>query len=157
MGFSNSKILINNRNKEGNKNKVITHGILCNKITNEIIYEGELVDGKCEGKGKYIFETGDYYIGEFKNGLREGKGFQYYKNKNYQYEGMWKDDKRNGHGKYYYENGDYFIGFWKDNKKVGKGELYDKNGEINIGGDVDHINTEEEKNYSINFKDLVTK
>ena len=156
MGFSNSKILKNNINNEENKNKTSIYGKLYNKTTNEIIYEGDLIDGKCGGKGKFIFESGDYFLGGFKNGLREGKGIQYYKNKKYQYEGMWKEDKRNGSGKYYYENGDYFIGFWKDNQKIGKGELYDKNKEIKVVGEVGHIITEE-KNYHINLNDLIFK
>ena len=152
MGFSSSK-----NSKEKNRNKKMNvKGILYNKINNEIIYEGELIDGKCDGKGKYIFETGDYYVGLFKNGLREGKGIQYYKNNKIQYEGMWKEDKRNGSGKYYYENEDYFIGFWKNNEKVGKGELYDKNGELIKLGDVTDIITEE-KNYNINIDDLIFK
>ena len=36
-------------------------------------YEGEMVDGKREGKGKFYFITGDYYEGDFKNNCKEGK------------------------------------------------------------------------------------
>ena len=151
MGFSISKT----QNNEEKKIKI--YGILYNKYTNEIIYEGELIDGKCDGNGKYIFDTGDFYVGEFKNGLREGNGTLYYKNKKMQYKGKWKNDKRNGSGRYYYENGEYFIGFWKDNIKVGKGELFNKNGITLFGGDVIYINTEDEKNYSIDLTNLILK
>ena len=157
MGFSSSKNSKINKIREENKaTKVCIKGILYDKKTNKIIYEGDLVDGKCEGKGKYIFENGDYYIGNFSNGVREGLGNQYYKNNELQYEGKWKSDMRNGHGLYYYENGDYFIGFWRDNKKFGKGELYDKNGQIIKEGDVCDINTEE-SNMSINLNNLILK
>ena len=37
-------------------------------------YEGEYFSGKFEGKGKYVYDDGEYYIGEWKNGLRNGKG-----------------------------------------------------------------------------------
>ena len=37
-------------------------------------YEGEMVDGKREGKGKFYFITGDYYEGDFKNNCKEGRG-----------------------------------------------------------------------------------
>ena len=157
MGFISSKNSIKNKVKEENTTKKVpVKGVLLDKKTNKIIYEGDLINGICDGKGKYIFENGDYFIGNFSNGLREGQGNQYYENKKLQYEGSWKSDMRNGHGFYYYENGDYFIGFWKDNKKVGKGELYDKNGQIIKAGDVCDINTEE-SNMNINLNNLIMK
>ena len=159
MGFSGSKNIKNEKRTTENKNnnnKFCGKGKLYNKNTDEIVYEGDLINGICEGKGKYIFENGDYYIGQFKNGLRDGLGKQYYKNKQLQYDGMWKCDMRNEHGIYYYENGDYFIGFWKDNQKVGKGELYNKNREIIKQGDVGDMNNQE-KNISIVLDDLILK
>ena len=32
-----------------------------------IMYAGYFIDDNLEGKGKYIYENGEYYIGEFKN------------------------------------------------------------------------------------------
>ena len=43
------------------------------------------INDKFEGKGKYIFEDGDYYIGEWKNGSKHGKGIIYYKSGNILY------------------------------------------------------------------------
>ena len=43
-----------------------------------IRYEGDYVNGKREGNGKYIFEDGTYYIGEWKNGLFNEKRKEYY-------------------------------------------------------------------------------
>ena len=157
MGFSSSKNYKANERKEEIINKKFCgKGKLYNKNTNEPVYDGDLINGKCEGKGKYIFENGDYYIGQFKNGLRDGLGKQYYKNKILQYDGMWKSDMRNGHGVYYYENGNYFVGFWKNNEKVVNGELYNKNGEIINEGDECQINNKE-KNFQINLDDLILK
>ena len=42
------------------------------------MYEGEYINDKREGNGKYISENGEYYIGEWKNGLFHGKGREYY-------------------------------------------------------------------------------
>jgi len=42
------------------------------------MYEGDFINGEIEGNGKYIFENGNYYIGQFKNDLRNGKGILYY-------------------------------------------------------------------------------
>ena len=38
-----------------------------------IKYDGEFVNDGYEGKGKYIWESGNYYIGEFKNDLKQEK------------------------------------------------------------------------------------
>ena len=32
-----------------------------------IIYEGDWVNDEREGKGKYIWENGEYYVGQYKN------------------------------------------------------------------------------------------
>jgi hypothetical protein len=55
---------------------------------------------KREGKGKYIYENGDYYVGDFVNGLYHGNGIEYYKNGNIRYEGEFKDNLYDGKGKY---------------------------------------------------------
>ena len=55
-------------------------------------------------------ENGEYYIGEFKNGLSNGKGTQYYSNGKIKYEGDFINHKYEGNGKYIYENGKYYIG-----------------------------------------------
>ena len=46
------------------------------------MYEGDWINGKEEGNGKYYWEDGRYYIGQLKNGLRNGKGIEYYSNGN---------------------------------------------------------------------------
>ena len=48
----------------------------------KITYEGEWVNDKPEGYGKFIYSDGEYYIGEWKNGLRHGKGKTYDSKKN---------------------------------------------------------------------------
>lgn len=73
-------------------------------------YIGNYNNGKKEGIGKYIDEYGNYYIGPFKNDKRNGKGVMYYNNGKILYEGDFIDDKYNGSCKYYFENGDYYIG-----------------------------------------------
>ena len=48
-------------------------GIIYYKNGNEE-YNGDFVDDKFEGNGKYIWESGKYYIGEQKNNKIQGKG-----------------------------------------------------------------------------------
>ena len=47
-----------------------------------IKYEGDFVDDKFEGNGKYIWQSGEYYIGQWKNNLPNEKGFVFYSNGN---------------------------------------------------------------------------
>ena len=47
---------------------------LSNYESLKIKVEGEIKNGKREGYGRYIMNDGNYYIGQFNNGLRQGKG-----------------------------------------------------------------------------------
>jgi uncharacterized protein (TIGR02145 family) len=117
------------------------------------IYEGELVNGIMEGKGKYLFKDGTLYVGDFKNnqlegygkftypsgkiyegevvrGKRQGAGLMFYKNGKTMFDGDWLDDKLDGLGKYYDENGKLICeGEWIDNKLDGKGKIFYENGD----------------------------
>ena len=68
-------------------------------------YEGFTKNNKPEGYGKYIYENGNYYIGQWLNDLRHGKGTLYYKNNTIKYEGDFVKDKYEGYGKYIWEDG----------------------------------------------------
>ena len=83
-----------------------------------------------EGYGKIMFENGEYYIGEFKKGLRNGKGILICKNERLLYFGNFVDNdtKFQGPGTIEYQVFDYYIGEWKDGLTYGKGKLYFKNG-----------------------------
>ena len=75
-----------------------------------------------------IEKDGDYYIGEFKNGLKHGKGKKYDQDQNIIYEGDFVDGKMEGNGKLFYDNGYYYVGGFKDGKRHGDGEEFDPNG-----------------------------
>lgn len=49
-------------------------------LTNER-YEGNFVNGRLEGIGKYFFANGNIYEGEFKNGQFHGNGCIHFANK----------------------------------------------------------------------------
>ena len=78
------------------------------------MYEGDFVNGKFEGYGKCIFKTDYYYVGQWKDGFRHGKGTLYYPNGNIKYEGDFVNDEKEGNGKYIFETGYYYI----DNGKI---------------------------------------
>ena len=80
----------------------------------------------------------EYYIGDIKNGLRQGKGKLYYNNGILKYEGDFINDKFEGYGKYFNENENkwkYYIGEWKNGLKHGKGKIFDKNENLMYEGD----------------------
>ena len=91
-------------------------------------FEGNLIDNKKEGKGKYYYTNGDIYDGEFKNDLKEGNGTLYYANGD-KYTGQFKNDLINGKGTIIYNNGYKFEGNFKDGKKEGKGAFIYHNGD----------------------------
>ncbi len=61
-------------------------------------YQGTFKEGVPQGKGKYVYSDGSYYIGEFKNGLRHGEGTLHVMDKESQTTqpgklGLWKNDE----------------------------------------------------------------
>ena len=102
---------------------------------NIMIYEGDFTYGKLNGNGKCVYENGNYYIGQFLNNLRNGKGTIYYKNNKIKYEGDFIKDVAQGHGKYIWEDGEYYIGQFYNNLRHGKGIEYYENNEIKYDGD----------------------
>ena len=66
-------------------------------VNDELKYDGDFVNDKAEGKGKYIFENGDYYIGQFSNNNKHGEGIAYSKDGTVIYEGSFVDDEPSGY------------------------------------------------------------
>ena len=90
-------------------------------ITNKLIYEGEFVNDKIEGKGKIKFlKSGIEYEGTFINDNIEGYGKFKWINGDI-YEGEVKNNKMHGNGVYYYKNGKVFKGLFK-NGQISKTE-----------------------------------
>jgi len=105
-----------------------------------------LTTGNLDGKGIFIWNNGEKYIGNWKEGNMNGEGVlfdknnklifdgNYYNNKRYgpgkliikdkeYYEGEFFDDKMEGKGAYHYENGDVWEGHFKNNLKNGVGVM----------------------------------
>jgi len=81
----------------------------------------ECLSGNCEnGKGLYLFESGDIYEGDFKNGKRHGKGVYSWKNGK-KYEGRFENGNIEGKGTFTWPSGNKFKGNYKNNKIDGRG------------------------------------
>jgi hypothetical protein len=83
-------------------------------------YEGELVNGVCEGLGVLRFSDGDIYRGTWKNDKREGRGVHLFSNGN-RYEGDYKNGNREGRGVYLWPSGSRYEGDWKNDDREGRG------------------------------------
>ena len=92
-----------------------------------VSYSGNWVNDKPSGMGVFYNEKGECYNGEWKHGMRHGKGRQTYGGRPVDgfggdvYEGDWQDDKRCGRGTLNKANGDIFEGSWLNDKKHGDG------------------------------------
>ncbi|KAK8825401.1 hypothetical protein WA538_003097 [Blastocystis sp. DL] len=106
--------------------KRIYEGAFKGSVENGFVREGK---GRAYAKGGKMVE----YLGEWKNGKRNGVGTEY-RGLIALYIGEWKNGMRNGKGKEMDENGRVvFVGEWKDGK--GKGKEMDANGNVVYEGE----------------------
>lgn len=101
-------------------------------------YIGEWKDGKKEGKGKFMVGKNSYYEGEFLHGEITGKGKRVFPNGSV-YEGEFKLGEFCGNGKYIDKiTNEVYEGGWKDNKRNGEGVLSLPDGTTYSGSFVNH-------------------
>ena len=93
-----------------------------------LLYEGEMKDGKFHGRGTLYFNDGDKYIGQFEKDVFHGQGTIYYTNGNI-YEGQFQDGVQHGNGTEYYANGDKYVGQFEYSNINGIGEYFYANGD----------------------------
>jgi hypothetical protein len=105
----------------------IAPGVREVKFPDGAIYRGGLRGSTLHGKGEYVARTFKY-DGEFKDGLKEGKGVYVWENGN-RYEGPFVKDSPEGEGKYIFANGDIYTGEVKGGALTGRGVYVTKAGD----------------------------
>ena len=106
----------------------------------EILYEdgsryfGMVLDDEPHGSGTMNYAVDDEwkrksYTGEWKNGLRHGKGRLEWAFGDV-YDGDWVDGQMSGKGNYQYADGRRYTGDWKDGKQHGRGIFRDAKGMV---------------------------
>lgn len=100
-------------------------------------YEGDFKDGMRRGRGIMTWKDGAKYDGDWEDGMRHGKGIMTWKTGE-KYEGEFKKDERTGYGTYTWpetEKGYLFkyVGYFKNGEMEGKGTGYYVGGEIETG------------------------
>ena len=104
------------------------------EITNETIYTGYFMNDKKNGKGKMINNiSGDTYEGNFKDDLFDGEGHYIYKISGQEYNGEYKNGLMHGKGLYEWTQGEYYRGNFVNGKKEGYGEMHWADGRTYIG------------------------
>ncbi|MEM9648083.1 MAG: hypothetical protein AAF969_06350 [Bacteroidota bacterium] len=108
-----------------------------NSKGSQMHYVGEVKNGKANGFGVAILNTGSRYVGEWKDNERHGEGSFYWHDGQY-YVGAYKNDKRSGKGTYNWPNGEKFVGLWKDDERTGEGAFFGKKGDVVASGVWEH-------------------
>jgi len=95
-------------------------------------YVGEYKDGKRNGQGTYTYSNGEKYIGHYKDGKRNGQGTYIFPDGS-RYLGQWKDSEKNGQGTFIFANGNKYVGQFKDGKSNGQGTFTFTDGAKYVG------------------------
>jgi hypothetical protein len=96
------------------------------------VYEGEWINGKLNGKAKYVNAKGVKFVGFFKNDKKNGFGKEL--TSSAIYIGEYISNDRQGMGIEVYDSGVSYIGEWKKDIYNGKGVFYKTDGAIRSEG-----------------------
>lgn len=104
------------------------------KKGNQMHYVGQVKNGKANGFGIALLDTGSRYEGQWKDNQRQGEGTFYWPDGEY-YIGEYENDKRSGFGTYYWPNGEKYAGQWKEDKRSGSGQFFGTDGDVIADGE----------------------
>lgn len=90
-------------------------------------YTGETDFGYFDGEGRFAFDSGTTYQGEWNDNEIEGVGILKVPSDG-KYEGEFKDSQKQGEGTYTWSDGTVYSGRWDHDQMDGKGKYTEKNG-----------------------------
>lgn len=117
--------------KENTTNEIIASKTKDNFCTVEYPngrYEGECLNGKGAGQGRFYWNSGDRYEGEWMNEKKQGKGVLSYQSGDL-FDGEFKDDLKHGYGKMRWSSGTRYEGEYQYDKFHGEGVYWTKKGD----------------------------
>ena len=103
-----------------------------------INYKGGYYDGSVnylnnpDGYGTYYWDSGDKYVGYWKNDVRQGKGTMTWATGE-KYYGDYYNDKKHGKGRITWKDGGSYDGDWRDDYMTGKGTMTWADGGVYVG------------------------
>lgn len=104
--------------------KLIEGGVFKKLIFDDkgMVFKGQTTDtDRPNGIGRLELENGDFYEGEFHNGMFHGKG-RLVQSGGKMYEGAWRNNKREGKGMEVWPDGKRYQGKFRNDKKNGYGK-----------------------------------
>ena len=122
-----------------------------------ISYHGFWINNIFNGKGNIIYNIKNdmnitKYNGDFKDGVKDGYGKEYYV-KEYYYVGYFKNDLKEGKGILYKNNNIIFDGLWYNNHPINDETIYKMVDGINT---IEYNNISIDLNINITFNDKIT-
>jgi hypothetical protein len=107
-------------------------------VPNEAVrWTGACLKYKANGRGELQWilngKPNGRYIGDYKSGVRHGRGNFYFPNGN-RHTGIYQNDLANGHGEFIYANGNQYEGEFRNGAFHGRGSFHFKNGDRYVGG-----------------------
>lgn len=133
FALEKARVQINYLKKQLNNKSFGEYLKFTNSKGSQMHYVGQVKNGKANGYGVALLNTGSRYEGQWKDNMRHGVGTYYWSDGQY-YVGEYKNDKRNGQGTYYWPNGERYAGQWEDDERDGKGVFYGKDGQVIADG-----------------------
>ena len=102
-----------------------------------LIFEGEYINGEKNGKIFDYYDNGQLKIkADYKNNQKNGNVIEYFDNGKLRLEGEYLNGKKHGKILEYFENGKlYFEGEYLNGEKNGKGKEFNNNGELEFEGE----------------------
>jgi len=98
--------------------------LLCKDYGEWGSYEGDAdADGKRQGKGKMIYESGNYYEGGFLDDKFHGKNSVYHWTDGDEYLGEWKEGERHGKGSFRNADGSVEYSMYENGQAKGDGVM----------------------------------
>ena len=175
MSEENQKIIEKERKSVKRKESTSTKLLQSVNISfpNGDRYDGEILDNVPHGQGAYYwYNAGVTYKGDWRRGIREGKGKIDFPNNEF-YDGTFRNNAFNGFGTYFFQNGNKYVGEWKNGIEDGKGVFYFSSGEkyegrfqngVYLGNSKDYFSEadennklDESKNYEMVFSTVENK
>jgi hypothetical protein len=97
-------------------------------------YIGEIRNGQRNGRGKYFYTNGSWNEGDWINDRLNGQAVCFNAPYKHTSRGQYRDGKRFGRGIMEWDNGDIYEGGWNEQGRNGEGEMIWVNGDFYIGG-----------------------
>jgi len=115
---------------------ILVCSLLCilfaeDRLPDGSIFVGDKKGGLFDGEGILEWKNGDYYKGQFREGMYNG--FGKLSTKAFVFEGYFKEGLFHGEGKLTFSNGTVYQGEFKENLYHGKGSVLDPQGSNFVG------------------------